>query len=95
MHGPLVALKQLWDEALAPAKVVGQIASKNLSGDAYAQDPNQTVNVPAESVRSDPPIATVGGSASTHPPAGHSPADPVADQSFGQRKAKRQPRRDQ
>ena len=81
----LAALKQLWDEALAPAKALGQAASKNLAGDAYAQDPNQTATAPAQSVRSNSAATSLGGSASTNPPTSHPPVDAIANQPRGRR----------
>ena len=93
--GALVALKQLWDEALAPTEVRRQATSKNHEGDAYVHEAKQTTPAPAQPLRSDSPPPSVGGSARNAPSTAHRSPNPNADQSGGSRVATRKSRRGQ
>jgi hypothetical protein len=57
----LVSLQQLWNEAIEPARALGQSADKSPAGNAFEQETNP---FSPDSVRSGSPAATVAGSAS-------------------------------
>jgi hypothetical protein len=54
----LFALKQLWDEVLAPGKIPRQTPGKNITENAYAKNSNQTA--PPRSVRKLEPVDLKG-----------------------------------
>ena len=81
----LVAVQQLWEEALEPREALGQSASKSLAGDAYAKCQEKIDDTPSQSVRPGFRAAAVERAPSGDPTADHSAVNPVIDQLRGPR----------